>query len=170
MEPLILGGGQEGGMRSGTENVAGSVGMGKAAELAKSEMNSDATRLIKIRDRIIERMLKEIPYSFLNGHPTRRLPTNANMRFSFIEGESLVLTLDMEGILVSSGSACSSKTLEPSHVLISMGIPHVEAQGSLLMSLGRFSVPEDGEIICDKLPKIVKGLRQMSPIAPPEVL
>jgi len=169
VEPLILGGGQEGGLRSGTENVAGAVGMGRAAELAKVEMASDAERLSKIRDRIVERVLKEIPYSFLNGHPTRRLPHNANIRFSFVEGESLVLSLDMEGIMLSSGSACSSKTLEPSHVLIAMGIPHVEAQGSLLISLGRFNVPEDAERIADVLPRIIKGLRQMSPIAPEEV-
>ena len=169
VEPLILGGGQEGGLRSGTENVAGAVGMGRAAELAKAEMASDAERLSKIRDRIVERVLKEIPYSFLNGHPTRRLPHNANIRFSFVEGESLVLSLDMEGIMLSSGSACSSKTLEPSHVLIAMGIPHVEAQGSLLISLGRFNVPEDAERIADVLPRIIKGLRQMSPIAPEEV-
>jgi cysteine desulfurase len=169
MEPLIIGGGQEGGMRSGTENVAGAVGMGKAAELAKAEMGSDASRLSQIRDRTIGRILKEVSYSFLNGHPTKRLPTNANIRFSFIEGESLVLTLDMEGIMVSSGSACSSKTLEPSHVLISMGIPHVEAQGSLLISLGRFSKPEDGERIADVLPSIVKELRKMSPLTPEEM-
>jgi len=169
VEPLILGGGQEGGLRSGTENVAGAVGMGKAAELARAEMASDAERLSKIRDRIVERILKEVPYSFLNGHPTKRLPHNANIRFSFVEGESLVLSLDMEGIMLSSGSACSSKTLEPSHVLIAMGIPHVEAQGSLLMSLGRFSVPEDAERIADVLPRIIRGLRQMSPIAPEEV-
>lgn len=169
VEPLILGGGQEGGLRSGTENVAGAVGMGRAAELAKAEMASDAERLSKIRDRIIERVLKEVPYSFLNGHPTMRLPHNANIRFSFVEGESLVLSLDMEGIMLSSGSACSSKTLEPSHVLIAMGIPHVEAQGSLLMSLGRFNAPEDAERIADVLPRIVRGLRQMSPIAPEEV-
>jgi len=169
MEPLILGGGQEFGMRSGTENVVGAVGMGKAAELAKSEMAGDAERIAAIRDRMVSRILNEVPYSFLNGHPTRRLPNNASIRFNYVEGESMVLTLDMEGIIVSSGSACSSKTLEPSHVLIAMGIPHVEAQGSLLMTLGRFSKPGDGDKVADVLPRIVKGLRQMSPIAPPEV-
>lgn len=169
VEPLIIGGGQEGGLRSGTENVPGTVGMGKAAELAMAEMSSDASRLSKMRDRLIERILKNIPYSFLNGHPTRRLPHNANFRFSFVEGESLVLSLDMEGIAVSSGSACSSKTLEPSHVLIAMGIPHVEAQGSLLMSLGRFNKEEDVDRVLEVLPRIVKGLREMSPLTPKEV-
>ncbi|HPC27440.1 MAG TPA: cysteine desulfurase family protein, partial [Candidatus Methanomethylicus sp.] len=169
MEPLIIGGGQEGGLRSGTENVAGIVGMGMAAELAKAEMEAEGRRLSEIRDGIISRVLQSIPHSFLNGHPTRRLPGNVNLRFSFIEGESLVLSLDMEGIEVSSGSACSSKTLEPSHVLIAMGIDHAEAQGSLLISLGRRTTKEDGIRLTDALPNIVKGLREMSPIAPPEV-
>jgi cysteine desulfurase len=169
IEPLIIGGGQEGGLRSGTENVPGAVGMAKAAELAMAEMGSDANRLSKMRDRLIDGILKSIPHSFLNGHPTRRLPHNVNVRFSFVEGESLVLSLDMEGIAVSSGSACSSKTLEPSHVLIAMGIPHVEAQGSLLMSLGRFSKDEDVDKVLEVLPRIVKGLREMSPLTPEEV-
>jgi len=169
MEPLIIGGGQEGGLRSGTENVAGIAGMGRAAELAKAEMEAEGRRLSEIRDGIISRVLKGIPHAFLNGHPTRRLPGNVNLRFSFIEGESLVLSLDMEGIEVSSGSACSSKTLEPSHVLIAMGIDHAEAQGSLLISLGRRTTKEDGIRLTDALPNIVKGLREMSPIAPPEV-
>lgn len=166
IEPLIIGGGQEGGLRSGTENVPGAVGMGKAAEIALQEMASDASRLSEMRDRLIAGILDKIPYSFLNGHPTQRLPNNANVRFSFIEGESLVLSLDMEGIMVSSGSACSSKTLEPSHVLIAMGIPHVEAQGSLLMSLGRFNKSRDVDRVLEVLPRIVKGLREMSPLAP----
>lgn len=169
MEPLIIGGGQEGGLRSGTENVAGIVGMGKAAEIAIAEMEQEAKRLSGIRDGIIGRVLKQIPYSFLNGHSTNRLPGNINMRFSFIEGESLVLSLDMEGIEVSSGSACSSKTLEPSHVLLAMGVPTAEAQGSLLISLGRRTKEEDGIRLTEVLPNIVKGLREMSPIAPPEV-
>ena len=143
--------------------------MGRAAEVAKVEMGAEGDRLSKIRDGLIGRLLKEVPFSFLNGHPSRRLPGNANMRFSFVEGESLVLSLDMEGISVSSGSACSSKTLEPSHVLIAMGIPHAEAQGSLLISLGRNSTNDDADRFVSILPNIVKGLRQMSPIAPPEV-
>jgi cysteine desulfurase len=169
MQPLIIGGGQEGGMRSGTENIAGAVGFGKAAELAKAEMPKDAEKTSAIRDSIVNRILKEIPASFLNGHPTRRLPNNANLRFSYIEGESLVLMLDMEGVMVASGSACSSKTLEPSHVLIAMGVPHVDAQGSLLVTLSRFSEQLDGDRLVATLPNIVKGLRQMSPIAPEEV-
>jgi cysteine desulfurase len=169
MQPLIIGGGQEGGMRSGTENVAGAVGFGKAAELAEAEMVKDAAKTSAIRDSLVSRILKEIPASFLNGHPAKRLPNNANLRFSYIEGESLVLMLDMEGVMVASGSACSSKTLEPSHVLIAMGIPHVEAQGSLLITLSRFSQESDGDRLVATLPRIVKGLRQMSPIAPEEV-
>jgi cysteine desulfurase len=169
MQPLIIGGGQEGGMRSGTENVAGAVGFGKAAELAEAEMAKDAEKTSGIRDSLVSRILKEIPASFLNGHPVRRLPNNANLRFSYIEGESLVLMLDMEGIMVASGSACSSKTLEPSHVLTAMGVPHVDAQGSLLVTLGRFSQQSDGDRLVAALPRIVKGLRQMSPIAPEEV-
>jgi len=167
--PLILGGGQEGGLRSGTENVAGAVGMGKAAEIAKVEMAPDGEKLSRMRDGLTAKLLRDIPYAYLNGHPTKRLPGNANMRFSFVEGESLVLSLDMEGIAVSSGSACSSKSLEPSHVLIAMGIPHAEAQGSLLISLGRNSIQADADKFAEALPGIVKGLRQMSPIAPPEV-
>jgi cysteine desulfurase len=169
MQPLLIGGGQEGGMRSGTENVVGAVGFGKAAELAQAEMAKDAAKTSSIRDSLVSRILREIPASFLNGHPVKRLPNNANLRFSYIEGESLVLMLDMEGIMVASGSACSSKTLEPSHVLIAMGIPHVDAQGSLLVTLSRFSEQSDGDRLVGALPRIVKGLRQMSPIAPEEV-
>ncbi len=169
VEPMVLGGGQENGLRSGTENVPGAVGMGKAAEIAKEEMACEAERLIAIRDRIIGRVLKEVPQSFLNGHPVKRLPNNVNIRFSYIEGESLVLSLDMEGIYASSGSACTSKTLEPSHVLLAMGLSHVDAQGSLLLSLGRGNELRDADIVADKLPAIVAGLRQMSPIAPAEV-
>jgi len=169
VEPMVLGGGQENGLRSGTENVPGAVGMGKAAEIAKEEMACEAGRLIAIRDRIIERVLKEVPQSFLNGHPVKRLPNNVNIRFSYIEGESLVLSLDMEGIYASSGSACTSKTLEPSHVLLAMGLSHVDAQGSLLLSLGRGNESRDADVVADKLPAIVAGLRQMSPIAPAEV-
>jgi len=165
-EPLIIGGGQEAGLRSGTENVAGAVGMGKAAEIAKAEMETEGERLSVIRDSLVSRLLKEIQYAFLNGHPKNRLPGNANMRFSFIEGESLVLSLDMEGIAVSSGSACSSKTLEPSHVLIAMGISHADAQGSLLISFGRYSTMADADSFAGVLPNIVRGLREMSPIAP----
>jgi len=169
MQPLLIGGGQEGGMRSGTENVAGAVGFGRAAELAEAEMAKDAAKTSSIRDSLVSRVLKEIPASFLNGHPVRRLPNNANLRFSYIEGESLVLMLDMEGVMVASGSACSSKTLEPSHVLLAMGVPHVDAQGSLLVTLSRFSEQSDGDRLVGALPRIVKGLRQMSPIAPEEV-
>jgi len=166
MEPLIIGGGQEGGLRSGTENVAGIVGMGTAAEIAKVEMEGEGKRLSFIRDDIISRILEGIPYAFLNGHPTKRLPGNVNLRFSFIEGEALVLLLDREGIEASSGSACGQKTLEPSYVLTAMGIDQTEARGSLMMSLGRRTTEDDGRRVADLLPNIVKGLREMPPIAP----
>ena len=132
--PIIQGGGQEFGLRSGTENIPGIVGMGKAAEIAQKEMNSENDRLSKIRDKLIKDILEKIPHSFLNGHPSKRLPNNANLRFSYIEGESLILGLDMNGIQVSSGSACTSKTLEPSHVLLAIGLAHEEAHGSLVFT------------------------------------
>ncbi|MEM4724761.1 MAG: cysteine desulfurase family protein, partial [Candidatus Hadarchaeum sp.] len=141
--PLIQGGGQERGLRSGTENLPGIVGMGKAAEIAKAEMKDESRRLAGLRDKLIRGILDSIPASFLNGHPTHRLPNNVNVRFSYIEGEALILSLDMEGVACSSGSACTSKTLEPSHVLLATGLKHEEAHGSLLFTLGRQNSEED---------------------------
>ena len=134
IQPIIQGGGQENGLRSGTENIPGIVGMGKAAELAKVDMQSEGKRLTRLRDKLIKGVLETIDHSFLNGHPTQRLPNNANLRFSYIEGESLILGLDMYGIQISSGSACTSKTLEPSHVLLAIGLAHEEAHGSLVFT------------------------------------
>ncbi|MCW3979997.1 MAG: aminotransferase class V-fold PLP-dependent enzyme [Candidatus Bathyarchaeota archaeon] len=169
IEPLIFGGGQERGLRSGTENLPGIVGFGKAAELAKKEMDMENDRLSKLRDRFISSVLKSIPYSFLNGHPSKRLPNNVALRFSFIEGESMLLNLDMAGIAASSGSACTAKTLEPSHVLRALGLKHEEAHGSLLFTLGRNNTQEDVEYVTGLLPDIVKRLRAMSPLTPKEL-
>jgi len=170
IQPIIHGGGQERGLRSGTENVPAIVGMGKAAEIAKKEMKPESVRLSKLRDRLIEDVLDKIPHSFLNGHPTKRLPNNANLRFSYIEGESLILSLDMEGVATSSGSACTSKTLEPSHVLLAIGLAHEEAHGSLLFTLGRWTTKEEIDYVVEILPGIVKRLRAISPLTPKELL
>jgi cysteine desulfurase len=169
LEPLMHGGGQERGLRSGTENVAAIVGFGKAAEIAKEEMQLEGARLTKLRDRFIDGLLKPIPYSFLNGHPTSRLPDNVSVRYSFIEGESMLLSLDMMGVYASSGSACTAKTLEPSHVLLAIGLKHEEAHGSLMFTLGRHNTEEDVDYAASLMPDIVKRLRGMSPLTPKEL-
>lgn len=169
LEPLIYGGGQEYGLRSGTENLPGIVGMGRAAELAKDEMESEGRRLSLLRDKFIKGLLDKIPHSFLNGHPTKRLPNNVAVRFSFIEGESMLLNLDMAGVAASSGSACTAKTLEPSHVLRATGLKHEEAHGSLLFTLGRQNTEEEVDYVVGLLPDIVKRLRSMSPLTPKEL-
>jgi cysteine desulfurase len=166
IQPITYGGGQEHGLRSGTENLSGIVGMGKAAEIAKAEMGGEGERLVKLRDKFIRVVLGSVPESYLNGHPTRRLPNNVNVRFSYIEGESLILSLDMEGVSCSSGSACTSKTLEPSHVLLALGLKHEEAHGSLLFTLGKQNKEEDVDYVAGLLPGIVKRLRKMSPLTP----
>lgn len=169
LRPIILGGGQERGLRSGTENAPGIVGMGKAAEIAAQEMKDESTKLAQMRDRLRKGILDNIPHSHLNGHPTARLPSNLSVRFSYVEGESLVLSLDMEAIAVSSGSACSSKTLEPSHVLRAIGLRHEEAHGSLLFSLGRWNTSDEVDQVLGLLPEIVRRLRRMSPLTPKEL-
>jgi cysteine desulfurase len=169
LEPLLHGGGQERGLRSGTENLPGIVGFGKAAEIAKKEMQTSSPRLEKLRERLIEGLLKPIPYSFLNGHPTRRLPDNASVRYDFIEGESMLLSLDIEGVFTSSGSACTSKTLEPSHVLLALGLKHEEAHGSLMFALGKENTEEEVDYVISLMPGIVKRLRAMSPLTPKEL-
>ena len=170
IQPIIQGGGQENGLRSGTENIPGIVGMGKAAELALKNMNSESKRLIQLREKLIKTVLEKIQHSFLNGHPTKRLPNNANLRFSYIEGESLILGLDMYGIQVSSGSACTSKTLEPSHALLAIGLAHEEAHGSLVFTLGKQNTEEDVDYVIEILPDVVKRLRALSPLTPKELL
>ena len=163
--PFMLGGGQEFGMRSGSENIPFIVGMGKAAELARKEMVDEGAHLIRLRDRLIDNLLK-IEYSYLTGHRTKRLPNNASFRFSFIEGESIILQLNDMGITASTGSACSTKTLEPSHVLIAMGLRHEEAHGSLLLTLGKSSTDEDVDHVIESVPEVVSRLRALSPLYP----
>jgi len=169
IEPLIHGGGQEKGLRSGTENIPGIVGFGKAAEIARQEMQVHLQKLTKLRDRFMEGLLSQLPYTFLNGHPTKRLPDNVSVRYSFVEGESMLLSLEMNGVLVSSGSACASKTLEPSHVLLATGLKHEEAHGSIMFTLGRESKIEDIEYVIGLMPSIINRLRDMSPLTPKEI-
>ncbi|MFX1514235.1 MAG: cysteine desulfurase family protein [Promethearchaeota archaeon] len=170
LERLITGGGQEMRLRAGTENVPGIVGFGAAAELTQNEMNQDNNRLRPLRDKIIQSLTTEIPYCFLNGHSELRLPTNASVRINFIEGESLLLNLEMEGISAATGSACAAKSLEPSHVLLAMGIPHEEAHGSLVLNLGKPTTSEEVDHLLSILPDIIHKLRMMSPLTPPELL
>ena len=170
VNPMIIGGGQERGLRSGSENVPGIVGFAKAAEIMKAEINTEALRLKNMRDKLIQEILNKVPNSYLNGHPEKRLPNNAHFRFDYIEGESLILSLKDQKIAAATGSACSSKTLEPSHTLISMGLLHEEAHGSLLYTLGRFTKEADVDKAIEVLPGIVKRLRLLSPLTPPELI
>lgn len=160
---LIDGGAQERNKRSGTENMAGIVGMAKALEIANEEMQDDNARLCVLRDDLIRRIL-EIPHSHLTGHPTKRLPGTASFTFEYIEGESMLLMLDMLGICVSTGSACSSKSLEPSHVLLAMGIPHEIAHGSLRVSLSHENTQADIDYIVEKVTQVINRLREISPL------
>lgn len=162
IEPILHGGGHEKGYRSGTENVAGIVGFAKAAELAVKEMPKESSRLSKLRDKLIREVLK-IENSRLNGHPIKRLPNNANFSFDFIEGESLLLSLNDKGIAASTGSACSSKSLEPSHVLMAIGLKHEQAHGSLRLTVGKYTTESDIDYVCKVLPEIVEKLRRISP-------
>lgn len=164
VEKLIRGGGQENNKRAGTHNVAGIVGLGKAAELAMERMDSEAVNTTKLRDALIAGIRQRIPDVRLNGHPTRRLPNNVNFSFDGVEGESMILLMDMQGICVSSGSACTSGSLDPSHVLMALGLKHEQAHGSLRMSLGKDNTTADVEKVLDTLPGIVSRLREMSPI------
>lgn len=163
LEPLIQGGAQEKRRRAGTENVAGIVGLAKAFELAQAERQEENDRLIKLRNRLIEGLLK-IPHTKLNGSLTNRLPNNVNVCFEFIEGESMLLNLDLRGIAASSGSACTSGSLDPSHVLLAMGLTHEIAHGSLRLSLGRDNTEADVDLVLQELPEIVERLRAMSPL------
>jgi cysteine desulfurase len=163
LKPLIFGGGHERGLRSGTENVPGIVGFSEAMRLA-SEDFADNVRIQRLRDELIDAVLREIPDTRLNGGKERRLPNNANFSFSYIEGESLVLRLNAKGIAGSTGSACSSKKLEPSHVLLAIGLDPVDAHGSLRLTLGRDTTEADVQYVNEVLPEIVDQLRQMSPL------
>jgi cysteine desulfurase len=164
IEPLIHGGAQERHLRAGTENIAGIVGLTKALELANDEMPAIVPRLTAMRDRLISSLMKTIPNTGLNGHPTRRLPHNANLYFSRIEGEGILLQLDMSGICASSGSACTSGSLQPSHVLSAMGLDPVLIHGSVRFTLGHRTTDEDIDYLLEKLPPIVEKLRSMSAI------
>lgn len=164
LKNLIEGGAQERGKRPGTENIAGIVGLGKAAELANEHMEENAARLTALRDQLIDGILQQIPETRLNGHRTKRLPNNVNICFRYIEGESLLLLLDRAGIAASSGSACTSGSLDPSHVLLAIGLPHEIAHGSLRLTLGACTTEEDVLYTIETLKTIVERLRQMSPL------
>ncbi|GAW92687.1 cysteine desulfurase NifS [Calderihabitans maritimus] len=164
IQPIAFGGGQERKRRPGTENMPGIVGFGKAAELAGKRMQEEMERLTKLRDKLIDGVLNRIDDVQLNGHRTKRLPGHVNFSFHYIEGESLLLSLDMKGIAASSGSACTSGSLDPSHVLLAMGIPHEIAHGSVRMTLGKDNTEEDIDYVLEVLPGIVERLRSMSPL------
>jgi len=163
IEPLIHGGGHESGLRSSTVNVAAIVGFAEAARICEREMKKEAQREIKLRDKLINGVLKKIEGSHLNGEPKKRLPNNINFSFPGIEGESLIMQLDFLGIAASTGSACSSEKLEPSHVLLAIGLKPEQAHGSLRLSLGRWTKEKDIDYVLEVLPKVVKRLREISP-------
>lgn len=166
IDSLIHGGGQEQGKRAGTENVPAIVGMGKAIELAYENFDEKNDKIIELRERLINGVLNNIPHVRLNGHRTERLPGNTNFSFSFIEGESLLLMLNMKGVSGSSGSACSSGSLDPSHVLLAIGLDHGTAHGSLRLTLGAETTEDDIDYVLEILPGIVERLREMSPLKP----
>lgn len=161
LEPLMHGGGHEKGYRSGTENVSGIVGLGKATEIAQKELIKEKEKLTKMRDRIIDNMLK-VEDTILNGHRTKRLPHNANISFKYVEGEALILRLDAKGIYGSTGSACSTKKLEASHVLLAIGLRHEVAHGSLRLTLGRWTTDKEVDYVIKEVPQVIKELREMS--------
>jgi cysteine desulfurase len=161
---FMHGGNQERGRRASTENVPGIVGFGKAAEIAEKEMLEEAQKLTALRDRLIEGILTGIEYTQLNGHPVKRLPNNVNVSINYVEGESVLLNLDMDGICASTGSACSSEDLEPSHVLMAMGLTHLQAHTSVRFTLGKWTTEEEINKVLEVLPGIVSKLRAMSPL------
>jgi len=162
--PMQLGGHHEKKRRAGTQNVPGAVGMGKAAEIAGRDMAGEAERIRGLRDKLQRGIEDGVKETRLNGHPTERLPNTVNISFEYLEGESIILNLDMAGISVSTGSACTSGSLEPSHVLMAMGVPAVTAQGSIRFSLGRINKSEEIDYLLEKLPPIIDRLRKMSPL------
>lgn len=164
LDNFLHGGAQERGRRAGTENVAGIVGLAKAIELATADIDGNMARLTALRDKLISGIQAQIPYCRLNGHPTKRLCNNVNFSFEFIEGESLLLMLDMKGVAASSGSACTSGSLDPSHVLLAIGLKHEIAHGSLRLSIGDFTTEEDIDYVLEVLGPIVQRLRDMSPL------
>jgi cysteine desulfurase len=165
IEPILQGGGQERGLRSSTENVPGIVGFGKASEIAKRDMERTCQKMKILRDKIIKRVPEMVPNSYVNGHKTLRLVNNAHLRFDFIEGEGLILDLDLKGIAASTGSACSTGSLEPSHVLLALGISNEQARGSLRITLGRENTEEEVDYLLQVLPGVVSKLREISPFS-----
>lgn len=164
LKSFIHGGQQERGRRAGTENVPGIVGVAKACEIAMAEMEERMKKETELRDYLIERILKEIPYTRLNGHSKKRLPNNVNISFQFVEGESILIMLDMAGICASSGSACTSGSVDPSHVLLAIGLPHEIAHGSLRLTIGYENTKEEMDTVVDNLKRIITNLRNMSPL------
>lgn len=162
--PFLHGGGQEKNRRASTENVPGIVGIAAACDIAKSEMAQDSAKEALLRDKLIKGILDKIPDAILNGHPTQRLPNNVNVSFKYVEGESILLNLDMMGIAASSGSACTSGSLDPSHVLLAIGLPHENTHGSLRFTLGRQTTEADINYVLEILPPIINKLRAMSPL------
>jgi len=169
LQPLLLGGGQERGFRSGTENLFAIAGMGEAARIAKSEIEREAKRLREMSDTLIEE-ISAIEGSHITGHPTQRLPHHVSFRFDHIEGESILLNMDLYNIQVSTGSACSSKTLEPSHVLLAIGLTHEQAHGSMVLTLGRSNKMEEVSAIVKAVKETVERLRRLSPLSKKEVM
>jgi cysteine desulfurase len=164
IDNLIHGGGQERRRRAGTENIAGIVGLGKAIEIATADIGGHNRKIRTLRDRLMKGIREKIPHTYLNGHPEKRLPGNINISFEFIEGESMLLWLDDEGICASTGSACTSGSLEPSHVLLATGLPVEVSHGSLRLTLGDSNTEADVDRVLEELPKIVNRLREMSPL------
>ena len=164
LKSFIHGGQQERGRRAGTENVPGIVGIAKACEIAMAETEKRMKKETELRDYLIERILKEIPYTRLNGHSKKRLPNNVNISFQFVEGESILIMLDMAGICASSGSACTSGSVDPSHVLLAIGLPHEIAHGSLRLTIGYENTKEEMDTVVDNLKRIITNLRNMSPL------
>jgi cysteine desulfurase len=165
LRPLVYGGGQERGLRSSTENVPGIVGLGKAIEICMAEMDDSVNRMTSIRDRIIQGTLSSVEGCYLNGHKVRRLCNNAHFRFDYVEGEALVLSLDIKGIAASTGSACSSRDSETSHVLKAIGVRNEHARGSLRLSLSRMNSMEEAEIYLQAIPEVIARLRAISPVS-----
>lgn len=164
IHPFLLGGGQEKKQRAGTENVASIVGLAKAMALAAEEMEEETARLTALREKLINGLLEKIPHSQVNGHRTKRLPGNCNLSFAFVEGESILMLLDAAGIAASSGSACTSGSLDPSHVLLALGLSHELAHGSVRFTLGLGTTEEEVDYVLEVLPDIVARLREMSPL------
>jgi cysteine desulfurase len=161
---FMHGGGQERNRRASTENVPGIVGMGKAIEIAMAEMDTENERVTRLRDKLIEGLFEEIDPLRLNGHPTHRLPNNVNISIAFVEGEAICLNLDVEGICASTGSACSSGSMEPSHVMLALKLPPEEMRSSIRLTLGKWTTEEEIDEVLEILPRIVNKLRAMSPL------